>query len=217
MRARPCLRGGSLVGDDLVDHDGGRCRSGAHNRSRHAGENFPLESVRLLEAGPFSAAVKANRDYVLALEPDRLLAPFRREAGLPPKAQPYGNWESGGLDGHTAGHYLSALANMIASGEDTPDAQLRRRLDHMIDELQACPKAFGGGYVGGVPGSRALWTAIAGGDIQAINKKWVPWYNVHKTFAGLRDAYLEAGSTKGARRAGALGRLVREPHVPFER
>lgn len=159
-------------------------------------EIFPLESVRLLDAGPFAAAVKANREYMLALEPDRLLAPFRREAGLPPKAQSYGNWESSGLDGHTAGHYLSALSNMIASGEDTADAQLRKRLDYMIDELQACQNAFGDGYVGGVPGSRALWKAVAGGDIDALNKKWVPWYNLHKTFAGLRDAYLEVGNTR---------------------
>ena len=70
---------------------------------------LPLSSVRLLDGSPFAAAVKANRDYLLALDPDRLLAPFRREAGLPAKAQSYGNWESGGLDGHTAGHYLSAL------------------------------------------------------------------------------------------------------------
>jgi DUF1680 family protein len=69
---------------------------------------FRLDAVRLLEGGPFPAAVKANREYVLGLEPDRLLAPFRREAGLPTKAASYGNWESGGLDGHTAGHYLSA-------------------------------------------------------------------------------------------------------------
>ena len=152
-----------------------------------------LGSVRLLEGSPFAEAVKANREYVLALEPDRLLAPFRREAGLPSKAQPYGNWESGGLDGHTAGHYLSALANMIAAGEDTPDGQLRQRLIYMVGETQDCQKAYGDGYVGGVPGSRALWTALAGGDLAAINRKWVPWYNVHKTFAGLRDAYLEAG------------------------
>jgi DUF1680 family protein len=157
---------------------------------------FPLSAVRLLDGGPFPAAVAANREYLLALDPDRLLAPFRREAGLPPKTQPYGNWESSGLDGHTAGHYLSALANMIASGEDTPDAQLRRRLEAMIDELQVCQEAYGDGYVGGVPGSRELWAAVASGDGQAVNRKWVPWYNVHKTFAGLRDAYLEAGSTK---------------------
>ena len=164
---------------------------------------FRLDAVRLVDGGPFPAAVKANRDYVLALEPDRLLAPFRREAGLPAKAKPYGNWESSGLDGHTAGHYLSALADMIASGEDTPDGQLRQRLVSMVDELQECQNAYGDGYVGGVPGSRALWTALAGGDIVAINRKWVPWYNVHKTFAGLRDAYLQAGH------APALAILVR--------
>ena len=155
---------------------------------------LPLASVRLLDSGPFPAAVKANREYLLALDPERLLAPFRREADLPAKAQSYGNWESGGLDGHTAGHYLSALANMIAAGEDTPDAQLRHRLDAMIDELQACQKAYGDGYIGGVPGSRALWKAVAAGDIDALNRKWVPWYNLHKTFAGLRDAWLETGN-----------------------
>jgi DUF1680 family protein len=157
-------------------------------------EIFPLDSVRLLEGSPFVAAVNANRAYLLALEPDRLLAPFRREAGLPGKAQSYGNWESEGLDGHTAGHYLSALSNMVASGEDTPDGKLRQRLMYMVDELQACQKAFGNGYVGGVPGSRELWAAVARGDIDALNKKWVPWYNLHKTFAGLRDAYLETGN-----------------------
>ncbi|HTL69615.1 MAG TPA: glycoside hydrolase family 127 protein [Lacunisphaera sp.] len=157
---------------------------------------YRLDAVRLLDGGPFPAAVKANREYLLALEPDRLLAPFRREAGLPAKAQAYGNWESIGLDGHTAGHYLSALADMIASGADTPDGELRRRLDYMVGELQACQAAWGNGYVGGVPGSKALWAAVAGGDVRAVNKKWVPWYNLHKTFAGLRDAYLQVGNTQ---------------------
>jgi DUF1680 family protein len=68
----------------------------------------PLTSVRLL-GGPFADAIKANRTYLLALAPDRLLAPYFREAGLEAKARPYGNWESSGLDGHTAGHYLSTL------------------------------------------------------------------------------------------------------------
>lgn len=155
---------------------------------------YRLDAVRLLDGGPFPAAVKANREYLLALEPDRLLAPFRREAGLPAKAKPYGNWESGGLDGHTAGHYLSALSDMIAAGADTADGELRRRLDYMVGELRACQEAFGDGYVGGVPGSKVMWAALAGGDIRAVTKKWVPWYNVHKTFAGLRDAWLQVGS-----------------------
>ncbi len=63
--------------------------------------------MRLLDS-PFTRAAAANRKYMLALDADRLLAPFRREAGLEPRKPSYGNWESGGLDGHTAGHYLGA-------------------------------------------------------------------------------------------------------------
>ena len=155
-----------------------------------------LSSVRLLDQGPFSPAVKANREYVLVHDPARLLAPFRREAGLPSEAQPYGNWESSGLDGHTLGHYLSALAHMIAAGEDTADGELRRRLNTVIDGLHVCQQASGDGYIGGVPEGRKLWAAVAAGEEGAIFRRWAPWYNLHKTFAGLRDAYLEAGSAR---------------------
>ncbi len=159
----------------------------------------PLTSVRLLD-GPFTAAVKPNRSYMLALDPDRLLSPFLREAGLEPRKKSYGNWEGTGLDGHTGGHYLGALAFMIASGNDTADGELKRRLGYMLDELERCQKGNGDGYIGGVPGSRAFWKEIAAGRIQAngfgLNGKWVPWYNIHKTFAGLRDAWLVAGEEK---------------------
>lgn len=158
------------------------------------GRMFPLSAVRLLDS-PFATAVAANRAYLLALEPDRLLAPFLREAGLEPKKPPYPNWESQGLDGHTAGHYLSALADMIASGNDADD-ELGRRLDHMLSELERVQSANGNGYIGGIPGSRDLWKAVASGNVGAIRSKWVPWYNVHKTFAGLRDAYTAAGRSK---------------------
>jgi DUF1680 family protein len=162
-------------------------------------EFYSLRSVRLLDS-PFTAAVKANREYLLALEPDRLLAPFRREAGLKERKPSYGNWENTGLDGHTAGHYLSALAAMIASGADTPDGLLHKRLDYMIDELDLCQKANSDGYIGGVPQSHALWKDVAAGHIDAtgfsLNGKWVPWYNLHKTFAGLRDASLVGGNKK---------------------
>jgi DUF1680 family protein len=156
---------------------------------------FPLKAVRLLD-GPFRQAAIANRTYVLAHDPDRLLAPFRREAGLTPKKPSYENWENSGLDGHTAGHYLSALANMIAAGDDTKDREVEKRLAYMVDELEACQKAAGDGYLGGVPGSRELWKAVAAGDVDAVNGKWVPWYNLHKTYAGLRDAYLVGGNKK---------------------
>ena len=161
-------------------------------RADQEAEMFPVAAVRLLDS-PFKKAVEANRTYLLELDPDRLLAPFLREAGLSPKAPPYGNWESSGLDGHTAGHYLSALSYMIAAGEDTPDGELGRRLDTMLVELVRCQEAAGDGYLGGIPGSRTLWGEVASGNVGAVWDKWVPWYNVHKIFAGLRDAYEVAG------------------------
>jgi DUF1680 family protein len=154
-----------------------------------------LTTVRVLD-GPFAAAISANQKYMLALEPDRMLAPFFREAGLAAKARSYGNWENIGLDGHTAGHYLSALATMIASGADTPEGELKRRLDYMVSELGRCQQAASDGYLGGVPGSRELWSTIATGRVEVINRKWVPWYNLHKTYAGLRDAYWLTGNQK---------------------
>jgi DUF1680 family protein len=160
---------------------------------------FPLNSVRLLD-GPFAQAQERDRQYMLAHDVDRLLAPFRREAGLPPKAQPYGNWESQGLDGHSAGHYLSALSMMYAS---TGDADMKRRLDYMVAELAECQRGNGDGYVGGVPRSKELWQAVAAGQLKVtgfgLNDRWVPWYNLHKTFAGLRDAYLVAGNEDAKR------------------
>ena len=155
---------------------------------------FPLSQVRLLD-GPFKHAQDLNLRYLRALEADRLLAPFRTEAGLEPKAQKYPNWESSGLEGHTAGHYLTALAQAWVS---TGDEDMKRRLDYMVAELAACQGAHGDGYVGAIPGGRQLWGEIVAGDVRAepfsLNGTWVPWYNLHKLFAGLRDAHVIGGS-----------------------
>ena len=158
-------------------------------------ELVPISEVKISGTSVFAPAVKADVAYVLALDPDRLLAPFRREAGLPAKAKSYGNWESCGLDGHTLGHYLSALAGLIASGADA-DGELRRRLDYIVDELAACQSASGDGRLDGVPNGNGCWNAIRSGNVEPIFKYWVPWYNVHKTFAGLRDAYEFTGNAK---------------------
>lgn len=157
---------------------------------------FPLSSVRLLES-PFRHASELNASYVMAHDPDRLLAPFLIDAGLEPKAPRYGNWENSGLDGHTAGHYLTSLALMVAS-QDHEEA--RERLNYMVDELARCQEANGNGYVGGIPGGLAMWQEIAAGNIRAgnfsLNGRWVPLYNIHKLFAGLHDAYVFANNQK---------------------
>ena len=156
---------------------------------------FPLGDVTLLE-GPFKHARDLNITTLLQYDVDRLLAPYRKEAGLTTKAVSYPNWE--GLDGHVGGHYLTALAINYAAVGDTA---CKRRMDYMISELKACQDAnaalypiWGVGYLGGVPGSSVIWSTFKSGNFTAFKAAWVPWYNVHKTYAGLRDAWLYGGN-----------------------
>ena len=117
-------------------------------------ESFPISSVRLT-ASPFKHAEDMDIQYLLAINPDRLLAPSLKEAGLTPKAENYTNWENTGLDGHIGGHYVSALAYMYAA---TGHAEIKGRLDYMVSELQRCQDADG--YLSGVPGGRRVWKEI---------------------------------------------------------
>jgi DUF1680 family protein len=157
-------------------------------------KSFPLQAVRLKE-GPFLNAQNVDMKYILDLDVDRLLAPYRIDAGLPLKAERYGNWENSGLDGHIGGHYLSALALMYAS---TNNPVLLQRLDYMVGELALCQQKNGDGYVGGIPQGKVFWARIAKGDLDGsgfgLNNTWVPLYNIHKLFAGLYDAYTIAGN-----------------------
>ncbi|MET4620744.1 DUF1680 family protein [Arthrobacter sp. 2762] len=147
----------------------------------------PLSQIRLRESR-FAEAQRVNREALLRLDTDRLLAPFRLEAGLPAMAELYGGWESSGLNGHTAGHVLSALAHAVA-GDGDPG--LGKMLGSLLSGLREVQQASGTGYLGGVPQGRQLWDELAQGDIRAspfeLNGRWVPLYNLHKTLAGLVD------------------------------
>lgn len=155
-------------------------------------ECFGIDDVRLTTSA-FKHAEDMDIQYLLALNPDRLLAPYLKGAGLTPKAENYTNWENTGLDGHIGGHYLSALSYMYAA---TGNDEIGRRLDYMLSELKRCQDTAGDGYLCGVPDGRAMWKEIEEGNVRAatfgLNDRWVPLYNIHKTYTGLRDAYLIA-------------------------
>ncbi|NQX64372.1 glycoside hydrolase family 127 protein [Paenibacillus qinlingensis] len=152
-------------------------------------QTFDLKRVRLT-GGPLKEAMELNRAYLLELEPDRMLSKFREYAGLPTKAPHYEGWESRGISGHTLGHYLSACAMMVAA---TGESTFQDRITYILNELKACQEAHGTGYVSGIPRGKELFEEIKAGDIRSqgfdLNEGWVPLYNLHKLFAGLRDAY----------------------------
>ncbi|MCC2597859.1 beta-L-arabinofuranosidase domain-containing protein [Sphingobacterium sp. FBM7-1] len=144
---------------------------------------FELNDVRLLDS-PFKHATDLNTEILLQYDVDRLLAPFLKQAGLPAKAESFPNWVD--LDGHVGGHYLSALAIHYAT---TGNPELKKRMDYFLSELKRCQETFGDGYVGGVPGGETLWKDLREGNPHVVWNYWVPWYNLHKTYAGLRDAW----------------------------
>jgi len=171
--------------------------SGLFSQSQLYPNTFNLSDVTLLD-GPFKHAQDLNVTTLLKYNVDRLLAPYRKVAKLPAKALKYGNWESDGLDGHIGGHYLSAMAIHYAA---TGNAECKKRMDYMVAELKLCQDSnttkypnWGVGYAGGVVKSDSIWPIIKTGNMAPIWSSWVPWYNLHKTYAGLRDAWVYGGN-----------------------
>lgn len=158
---------------------------------------FELKQVKLLD-GPFLHATKLNEKILLNYNPDRLLSKFRTEAGLPPRAEPYGGWEAMTIAGHSLGHYLSACALMY---QTTGDSVFLQRVNYIVNELDSCQQADGDGYIGAFPdGKRILEEEVAKGNIRAqgfdLNGIWVPFYTEHKVMAGLFEAYDLCGNKK---------------------
>ena len=157
-------------------------------------DEFPLGDITLLD-GPLKHARDLNVQVLLKYDCDRMLAPYRKEAGLQPRKPSYPNWD--GLDGHVGGHYLSALAINAATGNE----ECRKRMEYMISELQLVldannqrPEAWCHNYIGGVPNSAKMWTTFSKGDFGPYFGTWAPFYNIHKMYAGLRDAWLYCGN-----------------------
>lgn len=157
---------------------------------------LPLSAVRLT-GGPLKLAQDLDADYLLKLEPDRMMAFYRQRAGLPPKAQGYTGWDGDGrnLTGHIAGHHLSAVSMMYAA---TGDARFKERADYLVREMKEVQDKQGDGYLGALAGGKEQFIEVSKGNIRSagfdLNGLWAPWYVLHKTFAGLRDAYRFAGN-----------------------
>jgi hypothetical protein len=154
-------------------------------------EPFAPGEVQLLD-GPLLDARRRTEAYLLSLDADRLLAGYLHNAGLPSKGAVYGGWESAPMwtdihcQGHTLGHYLSACALIAGS---TRDARFARRVRYVTNELARCQRASGSGLLCAFPEGPGLVAAfIAGGKVTGV-----PWYTIHKTAAGLRDAWRIAG------------------------
>ncbi len=148
--------------------------------------------VRLLPGSPFYDRQELHRTgYVGRLDPDRLLFPYRKLAGLPQAAgitAGYGGWDSGFIRGHMAGHYLSAASRMaVATGDDS----FRKKSLYLVAELAKCQQALNqDGYLAAFPSIALDWQE---GTSKNSGGVVVPYYTIHKIMAGLVDAHRYLG------------------------
>ncbi|HEY4328704.1 MAG TPA: beta-L-arabinofuranosidase domain-containing protein, partial [Phycisphaerae bacterium] len=79
--------------------------------------------------------------------------------------------------------FLTAASMMYAS---TGHAELKQRIDYILGELKDCQDAAKTGLINAFPDNDAqIQNLIAGRRATGV-----PWYTLHKIFAGLRDAHL---------------------------
>ncbi|WP_160675990.1 glycoside hydrolase family 127 protein [Clostridium sp. C8-1-8] len=151
-----------------------------------------MEKVQLLD-GIFKESQEKGKEYLLYLDTDRLLAPCYEAIGETPKKPRYGGWESKPISGHSLGHFLSALATMYLEDKDE---RLNDKLKYAVSELAYLQSLDEEGYVSGFP--KDCFIKVFSGDFNVnrfeLGDSWVPWYSIHKIFAGLIDAYVFTGN-----------------------
>ena len=159
---------------------------------------FAFDEVKITEPVLVNAQEK-EQEYLLSLDPDRLMAGFRETAGLPKRADRYpGGWENSELSGHTLGHYMVAMAQLYATNRSE---DVRERLEYVIEELSACQA--GRGYL--FASNEEIFDRLEEGGLA-----WMPWYTMHKLLTGLLAVYRLANMPKALKIAKKLGAWVCE-------
>lgn len=177
----------------IVDNDGKDIRGGIFMKDVKV--ECRKQNVTLLD-GIFKESQEVGKGFLLSLDVDRLAASCYHAISKTPKKPRYGGWESRGISGHSIGHWLSAASTMYAV---TNDNKLKEKLDYAIDEIEYVQSFDPEGYVSGFPRD-CFDKVFAGGDFQVSNfslgDSWVPWYSIHKIYAGLIDTYKITGNEK---------------------
>ena len=160
-------------------------------------EEFSMQNVTLLDKYEQNAFNK-EVEYLKSLEPDRLMRGFGDISGRKINAEKYGGWETSAIQGHTLGHYLTAVSQAYATSKDE---ELKKITDYMISVLKGCQ--LKNGYLHAIPESH--YDQIESGNTSGT---WVPWYSMHKILAGLVDVYAFTGNKDALKIASKLGDWV---------
>ena len=159
---------------------------------------LPMSDVKILDTYEKNA-FNMEVSYLKKLDADRLLRGFCDIGGVESSASLYGGWETSAIQGHTMGHYLTAVSQAYAA---SGDAQLKEIADHIVSVLQECQNE-GTGYLAAIPEDH--YVRIEQGNTSGT---WVPWYTMHKVMSGLLSAYELTDNPKALEVASSLGDWV---------
>ena len=159
--------------------------------------DFSLSDVTLHNAYECNA-VQKEIAYLKQLNADKLLKGFCLIGGVSSDAEQYGGWETSAIQGHTLGHYLTALSQAWAGSKDEA---LKSIAGHIVAVLGDCQAEDG--YLAAIP--RSDFDKIEQGTTAGT---WVPWYNMHKLLAGLVACWELVGLPQALEIASRLGDWV---------
>ncbi|MDD7740474.1 MAG: glycoside hydrolase family 127 protein, partial [Lachnospiraceae bacterium] len=145
--------------------------------------DHPKGTITLL---PSEALQKQMRDveYLMELDAENLLFPFRFESGLSGSVNHkmihlHGGWDSQSshIRGTFTGHFLSAAALLCRDGEYP---MLRAKAEYIVEEIRKCQLQNGGKWAFPIP-EKYLHSLRDG------KRFWAPFYVCHKVMMGLLD------------------------------
>ena len=180
-------------------------------------KRFSLDKVQITEPR-WAEKFDLNAAFLDEMDVERVLAGFRRTAGISTDAEPYGGWESGLIAGHGVGHYFSALAmrivylcgQAVAAGEAMKIQECmeirksfefsKSQAERIVSGLRECQEKYGSGFLCAAdipdPDNKELQFDILEGKAQG--EQWVQWYAMHKVLQGLIELWA-VSETKGAK------------------
>ena len=138
-----------------------------------------------------------DANYLLSLEPDRLLSGFRVGSRLEAESRKIRRL---GVARHCRPHPRTLSLRLLTDVCQHREPEFLERVNYIVAQLAECQDANGDGYVAAIPDGKRIFpksraVKFVPHDFN-LNGAWVPWYTIHKEFAGLIDAYQFCGNAQ---------------------
>ena len=153
-----------------------------------------LSDIRITDVR-WKACEDKNALFLSSMDPERVLAGFKRTCKIRTDAEPYGGWENSLIAGHGTGHYFSALGMRIESlrgyGSSSELEESIAKANAVVTGLKECQEKLGNGFLSAatVQDEDNPYIQFDVLEGKAEGQQWVPWYALHKVLQGIMDLW----------------------------